>query len=170
MTRDQGFPVRGEGDGLDPGQLRRDGARVRPGEAPDFLARGRVPETERVVVPGRGDVLAVGREGDGADGTLMSLELAEFLACYQVPQSEGGIVARRQQGLVVRRKSERCDRVTVALERTLFLARGGVELPDRPVVPSREQGLAIPVKEDRVHPDDGHQEAPYFLTGCHLPE
>src|SRR5262249_6176253 len=48
----------------------------------------------------RDNALAVGREGDGGDGSGVTLEALDLLEADQVPQADGEVLAARNQPLV----------------------------------------------------------------------
>src|SRR5476651_2512747 len=94
-----------------------------------LLAGRHVPETNCAIEGARGQPLAVGRERQGEDLTLMRRQPMEFLAAARVPdehESLGGCGWRSQSGAILR-QGERGQRESSACgELAEFASRGGI--------------------------------------------
>src|SRR5262249_29695161 len=62
-------------------------------ETLDVLARGRVPNLDFFIVPGRGDMLAVEAEGDGQDFVGMSRVPGRLASGVHVPDAHDRVLA-----------------------------------------------------------------------------
>lgn len=81
--------------------------------------RGRVPEPNRVVPRGRGQLLAVGREGHRLDRARITLQRLLQSPRGRVPEANRLAVGGRGQLPAVRRGGRHQDPVRMALERLL---------------------------------------------------
>src|SRR5436190_23272954 len=75
-----------------------------------FLIDGGIPEAYGTVHSSRGERLAVGSEGEGEDGSHMTLQAAQELPAGPVPEVDGSFALAGGDKLVVRGERQRGGR------------------------------------------------------------
>src|SRR5262249_17991465 len=113
----------------------------------------RVPQADQLVGPGRGDSLAVGRDGHEPGGVrpVALAHLADLLARLDVADADGAVEAGRHEPLAARHPRQAPHRARVDLAALVSLAR--LEVPDNYVVvqAARDRLLAVRGEHDRMH-------------------
>src|SRR5205807_677312 len=109
-----------------------------------FLARRRVPEPNGLVVAGRGEQPAVGREGEPPNDVAMPGQPPALLAGGQVPEAGGVVAAARGDRLAVGRKRDGVDGLFRLMHEAMqLLARGRIADADEGTIPAEGHHLAI---------------------------
>ena len=132
----------GDGQGLAIGRVSEGphGREVAPERGPRRLPpRGQAPELDRVVLAGRGQRTAIGRENNLQDDVAMSFQQADLAGAVGVPDDHVPVLVRRRQIAAVGREGDGLARAV--LERIARRERGGVPEPDDPVGPGRRDDV-----------------------------
>ena len=110
-----------------------------------------LPEPHRAILPARDDPVALRRERDAPDPTLMALEGRGRGRPVELPEPHRAIVPARDDPVALRRERDAPDPTLIALEGR---GRGrAVELPEprRAIAPARDDPVAL--RRDRDAPD-----------------
>ena len=139
---------------------RRPSRRIRTGGRPsrydpvedDREARPPVPDLHRALHAARGQLAAVGGEGDGLHEVGVAMEHADRAAGGDLPQPDAPVLARRGEGTAVGAEGQVEDESLMAEDRQPLLAGGRVPELDRPVPAAGGQPFPVGAEGDAIDP------------------
>ena len=116
------------------------------------LARGCIPDSNRVVITATNECVTIGAEGYKYNSVSVSWQLMPTLPCPNRPEPHRMIVTAANQGFTIRAKGNRMNPASMAPKRFHTLPGGGIPHPYRMVMAAAGNEGAIRAKGKRLHP------------------